>query len=124
MAGVKAGGVTLAVLPSGPPELSHLSFSRIFAETFSGDRRYWPERGRWMAWSDPMAFDGEGGWTEATTPLSDMGSVIESAVEGEDSSKWGRVNHIRGSLELAGETLAWSEWDSDPDLLGLSGGRA
>ena len=76
-----------------------------------------------MAWHDPPAFDGEAGWNEAETPLGDMASVIESATEGEDRSKWGRVNHIRGSLELAAETLAHSGWDADPDRLGLSGGR-
>ena len=82
-----------------------------------------------MAWADlwdRLAFDGDieaCGWSEAATPLGDMGSIIESVTEGEDRSKWGRINHIHGALDLAAETLAHSDWDTSPDLLGLPGGR-
>ena len=121
-----AGVTSLALHRDALPQ-DHLSFSRAFAARFSGDRRYWPERGRWMAWHDPMAFGGDVetcGWGEAPTPLNDMAGVIKESTEGEGREQWCRLNHINGSLALAAEPLAQSEWDTDPDLLALPAGRA
>ena len=104
----------------------HLGFSSAFAAEFRGDRKYWPERGRWMAWHDPMANGGDVetcGWSEAPTPLNDMAGIIKESTEGQ-SEQWCRLNHINGSLALAAEPLAQSEWDTDPDLLALPAGRA
>ncbi len=82
-----------------------------------------------MAWADlwdRLAFDGDieaCGWSEAPTPLNDMAGVIKESTEGQ-SEQWCRLNHINGSLALAAEPLAQSEWDTDPDLLALPAGRA
>lgn len=95
---------------------NHLSFARRFEATYSDDRRFWPERRRWMAWSDPA------GWMESRTPQRDMAQIIEDATAGAERGKWCRVNHVRGAMALAAERLAHSEWDAREDWLGLPDG--
>ena len=110
--------------PAFEVEHNHLSFARHFAFVCDGDRLFWPERGRWMEWTDPLQGDPCGGWVELKRPLASMGDIIEASMqEKDDRSKWCRVAHFRDSLTLASEFLSYHEWDRDDDLLGLPYGR-
>ena len=106
----------------GSREVSHLEFARLYQKEYRYTRRFWPERGRWMAWRQPFdqitdSGDSDYGWVESRAAKHEMGKVIESATG--DRGRWCLVSHIRGSLELAAERMEQSEWDTDPDLLGL-----
>lgn len=100
-----------------PAELHHLAFAEAFARAHADDRRHWPTRGRWMAWSA-----GEG-WREATQPLGDMARAINRIVPTDERTTWYRLNHFRDALTMAAESLSRHEWDRGDALLGLPAGR-
>ena len=100
-----------------PAELHHVAFAEAFARAHAADRRHWATRGRWMAWS------GGEGWREATEPLHDMARAIDRIVPTDERVAWYRLNHLRDALTLAAESLPRAEWDHEPNLLGLPGGR-
>ncbi len=94
----------------------HVSFAQQFVAVHRDNRRFHPKRGRWMAWE-------RGCWTESCAPLNDMANVIEATISAKVRSQWLRVSHCRGALGLAGELLRQDDWDANPNLLGLLGGR-
>ena len=95
----------------------HLGFARKFIATHGQNRRFCRTRGKWMAWTT------SDGWNEARQPRGDMAQVIETAVPAKNRPIWVRATHISGSLVLAAEQLRHDDWDQNPGLLGLPGGR-
>lgn len=95
-----------------PVEHNHLSFAELFRDRYclprpwAEYRRYWPKRGVWMAWEDPLQIGERAGWSVAEAPQCDMARIIEDATDDEDRDKWLRTNHIKGALSLTEEILA------------------
>ena len=125
---MSAAGLSLVRDDDDPAEaeLNHLAFAERFAYEYRGDCLFWPERGRWMEWLDPLqTLPNPCGWVELKKPLSTMAFIIGGCVEkASDRSKWLRVGHFRDALTLAAERLAHDKWDHDDDLLGLPHGFA
>ena len=95
----------------------HLEFSKRFVAAHQNNRRYWAAKGLWMQWERGS------GWTESHKQLNDMALTIKAAIPSNTRSQWLRVPHFKNSLKLAAEQLCHDEWDVDPALLGLPGGR-
>ena len=96
---------------------NHVIFAKYFAAVHRTDRRFWPERKKWMAYRKGA------GWHPARAPKHDIAAVIASVVALKDQTQWLRLPHIRAGLELAEEVLQHDQWDANPNLLGLPGGR-
>ena len=52
-----------------------------------------------------------------------MAQAIDALVPTDERATWYRVNHLRGALTMAAESLTRHEWDQGDTLLGLPAGR-